>query len=508
MAEHPEVDTSQLSPDQQEALQQYAQVTDQDVKDAIPILERSQWNVQIAVTKFFDGDGPDPVAEAMAAETNPPRVAQRHENLQESFLHSAAPARRPQASRPEPAPRIVPQQPVVRQMPFVLAVILAPFSLAYKAASTLFRTVFYFLSFVPLSMRPRILGNGIQPLKKNASGRRMLLPRDTAARFKREFEEEYGENDLSFFDGGFAQALDLAKRDLKFLLVVLISPEHDDTESFARETLLSPEVVNFINDKNNDIILWGGNILDTEAYQVSLEYSCTKFPFSAMISLTPKEGSAKMSIIKRLSGPMPPRSYVAELQKSIEKYAPELAGVKAQRQEHEMARNLRSAQDEAYERSLAADRERARQKREVEAAAAAAERAAREAEEAAGRKEQLKEQWKKWRAGQAKPEPEASNKDVVRLAIKMRSGERVVRRFDSLSTMEDLYAFVECFDDIRAGTQESAPKPEGYAHEYKFRVASIMPRELFDPHGDGTLRDRVGRSGNLIVEDVVEETDE
>jgi FAS-associated factor 2 len=44
-----DVDVDQLSSTQQEALQQYVAVTDQDIKDAVPLLERSQWNVQVSL---------------------------------------------------------------------------------------------------------------------------------------------------------------------------------------------------------------------------------------------------------------------------------------------------------------------------------------------------------------------------------------------------------------------------------------------------------------------------
>lgn len=44
-----DVDMDQLSSTQQEALQQYIAVTDQDIKDAVPLLERSQWNVQVSL---------------------------------------------------------------------------------------------------------------------------------------------------------------------------------------------------------------------------------------------------------------------------------------------------------------------------------------------------------------------------------------------------------------------------------------------------------------------------
>jgi FAS-associated factor 2 len=43
----PESDISQLTEAQQLALQQYTSVTDQDVQAAIPLLRRSQWNVEV-----------------------------------------------------------------------------------------------------------------------------------------------------------------------------------------------------------------------------------------------------------------------------------------------------------------------------------------------------------------------------------------------------------------------------------------------------------------------------
>lgn len=44
-----EVDLGQLSSSQQEALQQYTAVTAQELNEAIPLLQRSQWNVQVGV---------------------------------------------------------------------------------------------------------------------------------------------------------------------------------------------------------------------------------------------------------------------------------------------------------------------------------------------------------------------------------------------------------------------------------------------------------------------------
>jgi FAS-associated factor 2 len=344
----------------------------------------------------------------------------------------------------------------------------------------------------------------------NTSGRRALNPRDTAARFKREFEEEFGPNTLPFFDGGYAQARDLAQKDLKFLLVVLISPEHDSTSTFVQDTLLSPEVAAFLNDPANNIILWAGNVQDSEAYQVSNGLRCTKFPFSALITHTPREGSTAMSTVARLAGYMPASTYIAKIQSAIATYSEQLATVRSARSAQQYERSLRQEQDSAYERSLAQDRERARQRREAEAAAAAAERKAAEAAAAAERYAANLNQWKHWRASLLDPEPGVGVKEAVRIGIKLpESAERVTRRFRADAIIEELYAFVECHDILKeASSSEKASEPVDFEHTYRFRLVSPMPRMVYSLEEGGTIGERIGKGGNLIVEPIQDDDDE
>ena len=336
-----------------------------------------------------------------------------------------------------------------------------------------------------------------------------MNPRDTAARFIREFEEEYGSHELRFFEDGYAQAYDLAKKNLKFLLVVLISPEHDDTTTFVREVLLSPEVGSFINDPQNNIILWAGSVQDSEAYQVSSALNCTKFPFAAMIVHTPQDSSTSMSTVSRISGLVPPSAFIAKLQTSITQQKPSLDRVRATRAEQQAARSLRQEQESAYERSLAQDRERTRQRREAEAAKLRAELEATSRAEAAKREAQKLEEWKMWRFQQIAPEPATDVKDVSRISIRMPSGDRIVRRFRTDTRLEDLYAFVECYDlsqrDIPIPT---FAKPADYNHHYKFNMVSPMPRTVYDLDSGGNVGERIGKSGNLIVEPILEDEDE
>lgn len=512
MADGAEPDISDLSPDQQEALQQYIMITDQPAKDAIPLLQRSQWNAQIAIAKFFDGEQPDPVAEALAVQERNRQAGgpgfgggARFENLQDSLdgIEMGLMGRSAR-SRTEPAPRVVPQPERVYRVPFLWSIVTLPFNIAWRVAVVLFRPVVYLIGLLPRGLRPRALGAA-------GYGRRQLMPRDAAARFKREFEENYGSGELPWYDGGSAQAYDEAKRELKFLLIVLLSPEHDDTDSFIRDVLLAPEVMSFIKDEKNNIILWGGNIVDSEAYQVSFEYRCTRFPFACLVCLTPKEGSTRMGTIKRIQGAVAPERFLEDIRAAINKHDPDLDGVRAERVVQAATRNLRADQDSAYERSLAKDREKARLRREAEAEAAAAEEKAREEAEAAARLDEKMQQWRAWRATTIAEEPAAADKDVVRLALMMpedTGAGRIVRRFTKETTMDELYAFVECYGIPTGDEEKPRLQPGDYEHDYKFRIVSVMPREVYEPSTTETVGGKIGRSGNLIVETIVSDSDD
>ena len=47
MADVTDFDLSQLTDAQQASLQQYTDVTGQEIKDAVPLLQRSQWNLEV-----------------------------------------------------------------------------------------------------------------------------------------------------------------------------------------------------------------------------------------------------------------------------------------------------------------------------------------------------------------------------------------------------------------------------------------------------------------------------
>lgn len=509
------IDLTSLSEEQQLALQQFTSVTDQDLDAAVPLLQKCQWNAQIAITRFFDGDAEtvDPVAEAAQAPP-PPQPSRRTETLMDN-IPSRRSTSRARRSGLEEAPRVVPtpESQLTQPMPFPFSILLLPFNLTYTIFQRVLQTVGYLFPILPRLLTRFYSGRTSRPSRDTS--RRPLNPRDTAARFMREFEEEYGitHSTLPFHENGYAQAFDLAKRDLKHLLVVLLSPEHDDTAPFVRETLLSPDFVNFVKQPANNIILWAGTVQDAEAYQVATALNVTRFPYACLVAHTPSVSATAMSKIATSAGPVTAGDLMQKFQTAMSSHGQELDRLRRQRQEQQASRSLRQEQESAYERSLAQDREKARLRREEEAEREKTEREERVREQSKADRARKLAQWRRWRARSLPSEPGAEVKDAVRISIRMPAGERVVRKFGSEAELEELYAFVECYDLLHVEEEEEVSEkevsePEDYEHVYEFRLVSPMPREVYDLEKGGRIRDRIGRSGNLIVEEIVGEEDE
>ncbi|TKX22824.1 UBX domain-containing protein 2 [Elsinoe australis] len=504
----PSIDLSSLNQEQQLALQQFTSVTDQDVGAAVALLQRCQWNAQIAITRFFDGDTETVDVAAEAQRQAPPPIERRHENLQDSL--DAGAFRRP-TRQFDPAPRVVPtpESQMTQRVPFIISLVFLPFNITYNIFARIFGTIGW-----AFPILPRLLSR-LWPAQSARSARyanrKPLNPRDTAARFVREFEEEHGSEPgtLPFQESGYAQAFDTAKKDLKYLLVVLLSPEHDDTAPFARDTLLSPDFVSWVKERQSELLLWAGNVRDSEAYQVANALNVTKFPFVGLIVHTPSVSSTAMSVVARNAGPIPASELIDKLQKAITTRNEELSSARRQRQEQQATRNIREEQNSAYERSLAQDRERARQRREAEAARERAEREERERVEAKEQRARNILQWRKWRAQSLPAEPGQDATDIVRISIRMPSGDRVIRKFEGDADLEELYAFVECYDVLQEGLDEKeTQEPAGFEHEYGFQLVSPMPREVYDLEKGGSIKRRVGTSGNLIVEKTIMDDDD
>ncbi|CAB4025864.1 Hypothetical predicted protein, partial [Paramuricea clavata] len=103
---------------------------------------------------------------------------------------------------------------------------------------------------------------------------RSLFGADTTAledvlKFKEEFETKYGGTHPTFYQGSYSQAIEDAKKELRFLLVYLHSSEHKDTEQFCRSTLTNEGLQDYIN---GNMLFWAADVQSREGYRVGDGY--------------------------------------------------------------------------------------------------------------------------------------------------------------------------------------------------------------------------------------------
>uniref|UniRef100_A0A8D2B3Z0 FAS-associated factor 2 n=1 Tax=Sciurus vulgaris TaxID=55149 RepID=A0A8D2B3Z0_SCIVU len=173
--------------------------------------------------------------------------------------------------------------------------------------------------------------------------------------FMHSFEEKYGRAHPVFYQGTYSQALNDAKRELRFLLVYLHGDDHQDSDEFCRNTLCAPEVISLINTR---MLFWACSTNKPEGYRVSQALRENTYPFLAMIMLKDR----RMTVVGRLEGLIQPDDLINQLTFIMDANQTYLVSERLERKEPDQV--LRQQQDEAYLASLRADQEKERKKRE------------------------------------------------------------------------------------------------------------------------------------------------
>ncbi|KAF9973260.1 hypothetical protein BGZ73_003486 [Actinomortierella ambigua] len=477
-----------ITEEEKTKLENYLAVTGQnDIEAAIAILEQHSWNLERAVGAQF-GDVP-----------GRPRP---DESLGGLGVDDPAPP------TPPPVPP-APQQPThtVRRQPAsasrgLLSLLTWPLNTFWSVTWSILT---YFYTLFPQTFRQAITGQST----RTGPSRPPQDPGSVAARFLREFEENYGTTHPDFHAGGYTAALNRAKNDLKFLFVYLHSVEHDATDKFCRETLTNSELVGYL--RSNDYLVWGGNVAEVEAFQVATTLQTARYPFIGVIALSQDGyGSAKMVLIDRIEGPNTPQQIIQRLTQLQARHSAALNRLRAERREREVSRQLRQQQDDAYQQSLQADREKAQKAREA-ARIAERERLEQERHEAERVAAlERKERHLKWLYEELPEEPAANEPGCARLSFKLWNGERVIRRFRGTEPVENVYVFIETIeyreDGSKAETDVVAEEDKGYQHVYDFVLISPFPRTKVTQR-DQLIKDvpALWPSASLVVELVDEE---
>ncbi|KAL3894930.1 MAG: hypothetical protein SGCHY_004989 [Lobulomycetales sp.] len=310
--------------------------------------------------------------------------------------------------------------------------------------------------------------------------------KDTAhIRFASLLRDCLGSSDCSRLDwvqSTYTAALNTAKRESRVMLVYLHASNHDDSLPFLKEYLNTPAVASFLQEHN--LLLWGGNVSESEAYQVSQTLSVSKYPFLAIIA----ESRSQMRVQDRVQGlPKSLASFLSRLDQTISRLSPELISLRSDRLEREAARRIRQQQDDAYEASLAADREKEATLR-------------RDREELTKREKEVerREKAKQLRANERRAliasirdsmpqEPPAGSKDCTKISIRLPNGDRIVRVFRA--------------DDKILLLRNFIMSQENLAVESEYEICSTFPRRVFTDDGL-TIRDAgLFPSGSVVVED-------
>ena len=225
---------------------------------------------------------------------------------------------------------------------------------------------------------------------------------DEVTALEREIETQFNSPTRpGFFQGSYNDAMAHAQREFKALLVYVHARDHEDTESFCRSTLASAPLARYIDD---NLIFWAGSVQTRQGFAVAEALGSEGFPYLGVLAPI----SGRMRPIAAMVG----MRTAGDVQERVEAA---LAGVQGamrraqrEREERNMAQQLRDEQDYEYQMSLAADREKERlreeeAKREREEKEAQAQREREEAEREQRRiEEEREEELKRQRESEAK----------------------------------------------------------------------------------------------------------
>ncbi|KAJ0399932.1 hypothetical protein ATCC90586_000118 [Pythium insidiosum] len=316
------------------------------------------------------------------------------------------------------------------------------------------------LLFSPLSL---ILG---EPEPEN--------PQVAARLFTQSLRRRYGIHTPRFELTSFRDAVSTARTMSKFLLVFLHSNIHDDADTFARQTICTPEFTTFVNDSDS-IVAWAGCVQQVEGFGVSLSLGCATFPFLALLTCV----SRGVNVVEKITINVPAPSVIRALNIAVGRNNQILATARQVQQQRSEAQLLREQQDREYQESLAADRRREEEARLAEQRAR--EEEARQEEEARRREEEQRAaeeakkqaiETKRQRLQDAPPSrvppPGATYKTAV-LKFHLHNGTRLERIFYAHDTLQTVRDFI----DVEFYDREIAI--------VNYELATNFPKKVYGP---------------------------
>ncbi|KAH6904324.1 hypothetical protein BKA70DRAFT_1297914 [Coprinopsis sp. MPI-PUGE-AT-0042] len=323
-----------------------------------------------------------------------------------------------------------------------------------------------------------------------------------------------------FVLGTYEEALKTCQREIRIGCIILVSEEHDDVAEFKRSTLTDPAFVKSLQDHN--VLVWGGDVRDVEAWSAAEKLQATTYPFVAFLALQPKRtvgpGSStsrnappSLTVLSRHQGPSIPSSSAPTSASTLTQHLETqviprvtsyLDRLRAQQRERERDRELREEQDRAFrdaarrdteriQRKMEEDRVRANEARQREEERNREEERARKEEEERKKREEIRMDWRRWtRRGLKAKEEQQKEVGKLRVAMRLPSGERVIKQFAAKDTLTTLYASVDANLIPTSYKPEADPEdpPQGSGSD----VEHVLERTVLKKHASTAMQEYWG----------------
>lgn len=292
-----------------------------------------------------------------------------------------------------------------------------------------------------------------------------------------------------FLECAYSHAMLIVKRDVRWLLCYIESAENLDSKRFTKDVLINPKFLNFVKKKH--ILIWGGDVSETEAFITCNQFSITKLPFLGLMCMTvnqiptssgTQQSAPILSLVSKIQGYKDLNTVLKKIDKAYRKYNPTVVRLQNSSSDSDQM-TVMAPESIAFEHSVRRDQTRR-----------GAERA---------NTEELQLQWLRWRKSKLLPECTQPG-EYSRIAIKLPNGTRKVIKICKTASLEEIYATIECIllHDIEIVEGMNYERPLGFRHEYSFDVYSVFPRE-YVPCDSGMLisdTSSISSGGNLVVE--------
>lgn len=418
-----------LSPEEQNVLDQFEEITNYDRENesskVLRLLTVCNWNLEVAIARYFDNDFPQLFDEIASQHQIPPvpnvSTSGSVSGMLATPTHSLtgsdnggvgsddifrAPMPVPPMSQanflfpfPEEAfiPKLHRALPISNKWKFQAGLINSASEKKSLKYNKILTPIVFLLMLMPKFLL--LIGYGLNRLFGNFAPKlfRILglreeeddLPAKPVYNTNEEISKyninEYihrvagKEVSLPIFKGEFNAAFDEARNNFKWLCIVLFNSRSKSSEKLITEVLASDLFINFV--KSNDVILYVGDVSYPEPFEVAQTYSALGLPYLALVAnvsstgLTHPEFSYVCKYNRLLSGfedgngSLNSTSKLCKkLNRIVSKYEPQLVAQRYDKQEAECSRIIREQQDSAYQESLFKDmqREQERKKRQLE----------------------------------------------------------------------------------------------------------------------------------------------